>query len=54
MTAAQRWIIIRKGNGETLLQVLRRPSMNLLTDFYIFETIPKDPSTPGKVVCMRV
>ncbi len=31
------------------MQVLRKPSMNLLTDFYIFETIPKEQRAPGKV-----
>ncbi len=31
------------------MQVLRKPGMNLLTDFYIFETIPKAQRAPGQV-----
>src|SRR2546422_3105544 len=30
------------------IQVQRKPSMNLLTDFYIFETIPKEQRAPGQ------
>jgi hypothetical protein len=33
---------------DTIIQVLRKASMNLLTDFYIFETIPKEQRVPGK------
>jgi hypothetical protein len=38
-----------EGIGETLLQVLRRPSMKLWTDFYILETIPKDQRASAKM-----
>jgi hypothetical protein len=42
-----------EGKGERPLQVQRKPSMKLWTDFYIFEIIPKGQRTPGKVGWLR-